>query len=205
MTVALSTKLIHTIRKFRGTAYYYYGRRWSSLFKFLYYSLLSVNNFVVYGADLKEDLPTYALGKGFSILKPTQEQLDDLRRNRDLPREFYYDRIHGVKKCYIVMYDGDIAYIHWVYTKGNPSRFLRLREGTAELNYNTTMPKYRGQGLMGKMIANISRDLREQGYRQVVGVIHAENLPAVKSAEKAGWSEMARIKTLGPFNKKLTV
>jgi GNAT superfamily N-acetyltransferase len=205
MTVPLSTKLIHTIRKFRGTAYYYYGRRWSSLFKFLYYSLLSVNNFVVYGADLREDLPTYALGEGFSILKPTQEQLDDLRRNRDLPREFYYDRIHGVKKCYIVMYDGDIAYIHWVYTGGNPSRFLRLRERVAELNYITTMPKYRGQGLMGKVMANTSFDLREEGYTKVVGVFHAKNLPAVKSAKKAGWSEMARIRTLGPFNKKLIV
>ena len=170
--------------------------------KFLYYSLLSLNTFVVYGADLRDDLPAYTLDEDFYVLKPTQEQLDDLRQSFDLPREFYYDRIHHVKKCYVVMCRGEVAYIHWVYSMGDPSRFLRLREGVAELNYITTMPGYRGRGLMWKMMANISKDLRDEGYEKVIGVIHEKNLPARRNAEKAGWSEMARIKTLGPFNKK---
>jgi hypothetical protein len=187
------------------TAHYYYGHNTLSLVKFLYYSLFSLNGFIIYGADLSKDLPLYPLGSDIQVIKPTQEELDNLREGLDLPREFYFDRIHQVNKCYLALCQGEIAYIHWVYVKGDPSRFLRLSNGVAELNYNTTLQKFRGFGLMGKMMAYISRDLKEEGYRKVVGVIHEKNLPACRSAEKAGWSQMARIRTLGPFNKRLSV
>lgn len=198
-------KLLHTVRDFRATAYQYYGRRWSSMLKFVYYSLFSSNIFIVFGTNLDKDLPVHKLDEGFLIITPTQKELDDLRTGLRLPREFYYDKIHGVKRCYLVTYNGEIAYIHWVYNVGDPSRFLRLREGVAELNYNTTMPKFRGRGLMGKMMAIISSDLKREGYKRVVGVIHSKNPPALKGARKAGWSEITRIRTFGPFNRKIEV
>lgn len=191
------------MKEFRKTAYHHYGAGWTNIFKFFYYSLFSLNTFVVYGRDLKGDLTIPNLGKNYRIILPNEQELDNLRRGLDLPREFYYDKIHHVKKCYLVLCGNEIAYIHWVYFRGDPSRFIKLREGTAELNYNTTLPKFRGQGLMATMMAYITADLKEQGYKRVVGVINKKNPPALHSAQKAGWSEITRIRAFGPFNRKI--
>ncbi len=198
-------KAIITIKNFKKISHHHYGVGWSSALKFFYYSLFNLNTFVVYGTDFNTDLPFVDLGKKYRILLPTERELDDIRRGLDLPREFYYDKIHHIKKCYLVLYGDEVAYIHWVYSHGDPSRFLKLREGTAELNYNTTLPKFRGQGLMAKMMAYISADLKRQGYIKVVGVINKNNPPALRSAEKAGWSEITRIKAVGPFNRKVNL
>lgn len=195
-------KLIITLREFRKTANHHYGANGLSLLRFLYYSLFRVNTFVAYGADLEKDLPVFDLASDYRIILPTLQELDELRQGLDLPREFYYDKIHHVKECYLVMHGQEIAYIHWVYFQGDPSRFVRLKQGTAELNYNTTLPKFRGQGLMGKMMTYITSDLKRRGYKRVVGIIHEKNYPARRSAEKAGWSEIRRIRALGPFNRK---
>lgn len=195
-------KFIHTLKELRKTAYHHYGDHKSSLVKFLYYSLFNINTFIVFGTNLDNSLPASDLEEDFRIIKPTEAQIYDLRKGLNLPREFYYDKIHGIRRCYLVLFGNEIAYIQWVYVKGDPNRFLSLSEGTAELNYNTTMPGFRGRGLMGKMMIYISRDLKEQGYKKVVGVIHEKNPPALKSAEKAGWSEITKIKTFGPFNRK---
>jgi L-amino acid N-acyltransferase YncA len=80
-----------------------------------------------------------------------------------------------------------------------------LSEGVAELNYNTTLPEFRGRGLMSKMEAYILRDLQKQGYRKAVGVIHEKNIPAIKSITRVGFREIKRIKTMGPFSRRIKV
>jgi hypothetical protein len=205
MELTFWAKFIHTIREFRKTAYHHYGYHKSSLIKFLYYSLFNINTFVVFGINLDDDLPASDLEEDFRVIKPTEAQFDDLRKGLDLPREFYYDKIHGIRRCYLVLCGNEIAYIHWVYCKGDPNRFLCLSERTAELNYNTTIPKYRGQGLMGKMLRYIAIDLRTDGFRKAVGVTHEKNLPVLRAVSRAGWSEITRIKTIGPFNGKVRI
>jgi len=106
------------------------------------------------------------------VIKPTLEELDKLRQGKELPREFYYDRIHGVKTCYVALHGEEIAHIYWLYFKGDDSRFLVLGDGVVELNYNTTLPQFRGRGLMSKMQAYILRDLKSEGYRKAVGLVH---------------------------------
>ena len=198
-------KLSITLKELRKTAHHHYGYNISSIPKFIYYSLFNINTFVVVGMDLNEELPKYPLDPEFKVIKPTIKELNKLRVGKNLPREFYYDQIHGVKTCYIAMAEDEMAYIHWIYKKGDYNRFLKLSSDVAELNYNTTLTKFRGRGLMGKMLVYILSDLKKRGYRKAVGVIHGGNPAALKSTIKAGFKELCRIKTYGPFNKKYSI
>jgi hypothetical protein len=198
-------KFILTLKNFKKTAYHHYGGGFLSLFKLLYFSVINLNTFILVGTELDRELPPYHFDPEFRIIKPTLEELGKLREGKDLPREFYYDQIHGVKRCYLVLCKNEIAYIHWVYFKGDYNRFLVLREGVAELNYNTTLPNFRGKGLMGNMVAYISRDLQKEGYKMAVGLTHENNIASIKSTQKAGWGELRRIRTIGPFNRKIKI
>lgn len=197
-------KLYRTGRELKGTAVHHYGDSNASIsiLKFLYYSFFRVNTFILYEISLKEELQGHGMGSEFNILKPTTTELDGYRKGLNLPREFYYDEIHGVKNVYLVFCGDEIAYIHWVYLSGDPNRFLRLSSYTAELNYNTTLSKFRGKGLMNKMMRYINLDLKDRGFSKACGVVNADNLPAVKSMERAGFKIHSRIKAVGPFNSK---
>ena len=150
-------------------------------------------------------MPSYPLEREYRIVKLKADELSEYRAGKNLPREFYCDQIHHVTTCYLTLHGDDVAHIYWVYFKGDSSRFLNLSNGVAELNYNTALPKFRGRGLMGKMVSYISHDLQKSGYKKVVGVIHELNPPAIKSVKRAGWRELGRIRTFGPFNKKIDV
>lgn len=198
-------KFFLTLKEFKKTAYHHYGNRFSSIFKFIYYSLFKINTFVVVAFYLDKQIPEYPLDSDFVVLKPTLVELENYRKNLELPREFYYDKIHGIKTCYLAFCDGELAYIHWIYLKGDYNRFLNLSNNVGELNYNTTLRKFRRRGLMGKMLVYILKDLKDQGFKKAVGVINAENAPALKGSFNVGFEEARRIKTFGPFNRKYKI
>jgi hypothetical protein len=199
------TKLMVTARDFKKTAYHHYGKSPLSLLKFLYYSAIRINTFLVYQADLDREFPELAIDNNYRVIKPTLRELARIREGNDLPREFYYDELYNVKTCYLVFKDDELAYIHWVFIKGDYNRFLKLSDGVAELNYNTTLPKFRGNRLQAKMVAYICKDLKKNGYSKVVGVTHESNIASIKSIERAGWKEIARIKAFGIFHRKVKV
>jgi GNAT superfamily N-acetyltransferase len=203
----LLNKALFTAREFRNTANHHYGGGLMGLLKFVYYSFFAVNTFIVVGADLDRcrDLPDNPLDEDFKVLKPTLEELEELRQGKVLPREFYYDQIHGVAKCYVALCGGEIAYIHWIYTKWDFNRFLVLSDGVAELNYNTTLKQFQGRRLMAKMLSYILRDLGSDGYTLALGVLNAKNPPAFKAVVRAGFYEITRIRSIGPFNRKLKI
>lgn len=201
----LASKIVHTFRNFRSTAHHHYGKSFSSMFKMAYYSLFSINEFVLFARTLDNSVAAVHLDPEYTVVKPTHEQLDTIRKSRELPREFFYDQIHGVRQCYVVLHKEQPAYIHWVYVRGDPNRFLKLADGVAELNYNTTLPEYRGQKLMGKMMVYIMRDLKDNGFTKVVGVVNALNPPALKSMVAAGFTEVRRFKTFGYLNRKYRI
>jgi hypothetical protein len=199
-------KLIITLKNFKKTAYHHYGQSPFSFLRFLYYSAIRINTFYVYENDLSKELPPDNLGPGFKVIKPTLEELERIRTEKALPREFYYDKIYNVKMCYVAFHGDELAYIHWVFLKGDYSRFLALKsDGVAELNYNTTIPKFRGNWLSAKMMAYISKDLKESGYKKVMGVIHEFNYPSIKCIKQAGFREVGKIRGVGPFHRKLKV
>jgi len=136
-------------------------------------------------------------------MKPSLEELAQIREGLDLPREFYYDRIFNLKTCYLAFKDDELAYIHWVLFSGDYNRFLILPSDTAEINYNTALRKFRGNKLSAKVISYICKDLQAAGYKRVFGVIHEANLPSISAVEDAGFRKTKKIKSLGPFNRKI--
>ncbi len=107
--------------------------------------------------------------------------------------------------CYVLLSNGDVAYIHWVLFKENYSRFLILNDGDAELNYLTTLPEYRGKRLSTKMSIYTSRDLKKLGFKKLYAVLHKENIAIITTLLDVGFKEVKRINTIGPFNRKIKV
>jgi len=198
-------KLIITAKELKKTAYHHYGNNFLSLFKFVYYSILRINRFNIYENKFSQDEVLIKLDPEYKIVVPSLSELNKIREGEKLPREFYYDRIHKLKKCYLAFKGKELAYIHWVQFKGDHSRFLVLGDNVAELNYNTTLPSHRGKYLSAKMMSYISKDLKKHGIKKVMGVIHEKNLASIKTIEKAGFSRVGVIKALGPFNKKMEI
>lgn len=198
-------KLLFTFKNFKKTAYHYYGKSPLSLVRFVYYSLFRVNTFLVFENDLRGEVPEIEFDPNVKVLTPTLEELDRLRKGKDLPREFFYDQIHNVKTCLLALYGGEIAYIHWIYSKGDYSRFLIFGEDVCEINYLTTLPKFRGKKLSSMMLAYASKNLQKAGYKKVVVVVHQNNVAFIKNVRRLAFKETRHIKTLGPFNRKIVV
>jgi len=198
-------KFFVTVKNIKKIAYYYYGETPLSLLKFLYNSGLRINTFIVYENDLTRELPEHNLDPGYRVIKPTLDELAKIKEGKELPREFYYDDIFNAKTCYLVFKENELALIYWVLFKGDYSRFLILGNKVAELNYQTTLPKFRGNHLMEKMTAYISRDLKEAGHKKLMAVPNEYNYPSIKSFERTGFKKIAIIKTLGPFNRKIMI
>jgi ribosomal protein S18 acetylase RimI-like enzyme len=198
-------KIRKTLTEIKKTSHHHYGPHPSSIIKFLYYSAFRINYFLLFEKNLAEEIPDISPDPEFQVIIPTMAELDTLRGEQELPREFFYDRIHNVKTCFLALHQGEIAYIHWVYFKGDYSRFLNLTEGSAEINYATTLPKFRGRNLSGKMFALSTRYLKDRGIKRVYMLCHVENPPIIKSFKKAGYREIRRIISIGPFNRRINV
>ena len=133
------------------------------------------------------------------------DDLSGLRHRKNYPREFYCDKVHSFNSCY-AMFDGnELAYIHWVYAKGDYSRFLKLKETQAEINNIFTLEPYRGMGLCQQALEGAVYDLRQRGFKEIVAVVHSENIASIKSFQRTGFEEVCQIKTYGVFNRKITI
>jgi RimJ/RimL family protein N-acetyltransferase len=175
------------------------------MLRMIYHSMLRMNTFVLFERTLDDALDPSHLSSGYTVIKPSIEDLETMRGRMELPREFYYDRFHGINNCYVVMHGEEPAYIHWIYVKGDANRFLKLGDGVAEVNYITTLPAFRGKKLMTSMMIFTMNDLKRLGYKKLVSVVNTFNLPALKSMLAAGFKEVRKIKTLGYLSRKYTI
>jgi hypothetical protein len=198
-------KVLNALVNIRKNAAYYYGDKPSSILKYMFYSVFRVNTFLVFENDFAKPVPIYEFDDGFKPLVPSLEELETLRKGRELPREFYCDKTHNAKMCFLALQQDEPAYIHWVFFKGNNSRFLKLSEETAEINYATTLLQFRGRRISGRMFAFSTLHLQKLGYKKVVMVCHEQNPPIIKSFLQAGFREIRRIKAIGPLNRKILV
>jgi RimJ/RimL family protein N-acetyltransferase len=173
--------------------------------KMIYHSALKINTFVLFERELNDAIDPVGLSSEYTVIKPSTEELEDMRARQELPREFFCDRFHGVKTCYVVMHGAEPAYIHWIYVKGDANRFLRLDEGVAEVNYITTLPKFRGRKLMVRMMVLTMNELKASGCKKLVSVVNTYNPPAIKSMRAAGFKEVRTIRTLGLLNRRYAV
>jgi len=197
--------LLYIIKTFRHTAKVEYGPGLWSYFKCLYYSLLRINVFNIYVFDLNDDIPLSELLNDYYVLQPSLTELDALRFGKNLPREFYYDKTHGLTTCHLLMKGSEIAYIQWICGANDPSRFFRLGEGVVRITNVATLPAFRGQQLMSKMFSHTLGELKNQGYNRVVSAIHSKNIASIKSILKAGYHQIGTIRTVGRFHKKIFI
>lgn len=171
----------------------------------LYYGLFRINTFKILrgSADhYSAKMPSYP-GISYSMIDAAE--LDNLRARKDLPREFYCDRFQRVGHCCVALVEHEVAHIHWVYFRGDFSRFLRITENSAEVNYVHTLARHRGRGIATGALLHTMRYLQNRGIRDVFAVIHSENLASIKSFTRAGFSEVGSTVSVGPFNRKFAL
>lgn len=181
-----------------------YGDGAKAWFSFIYYGLFRLNRFRILKVNL-DILPAAGAGlPGVSFLSPRVDELESLRASH-LPREFFCDRFHKVNTCCIARLNGALAYIHWIYFCGDFSRFLKLGEGSAEINYVLTLPQYRGHGISAAAFCHTLHALKERGIRDVFAVVHEENTASLKSFAKAGFIDVGSTFSFGLFNRKVAV
>lgn len=198
-------KLLFTVRNFKKTAYHHYGPSPLSFIRLIYYGLFRINTFLVYVKELDGAIGEVVEDGNLKIITPSLAELDRIRQGKELPREFYCDRIYQAKQCYVGLYRGQLAYIHWMYMKGDYSRFLLLDEGICEINHVTTLPGFKGRKLSSKILAHALKSLGSHGCKKVAVVVHQNNVAFIKSICHLEFVERRRVVTIGPFNRKVTV
>lgn len=193
------------LRCLKNTVRAEYGHGLSAWFNCIYYSLFRVNTFHIFRLSL-DDLPDMPIDvPGISFHSPSPAELDGLRATKELPREFFCDRLHSVRQCCIAKVDGEIAYIHWVYFQGDFSRFLKLGRDAAEINYVLTLPPFRGRGIGTAAFVHTARDMKKLGIKNLYAVVHNENIASIKSFTRAGFVKIGSTVSVGPFNRKIEV
>lgn len=196
-------KIITTLSSLKQTVSCQYGSGMKGYIKFFYYTLFRNNEFIIVIID--DTAQITHITTEFCIKNITQSELIQLRTNIKLPREFYCDTIHRYTSCYCTIIDNRIGYIHWVYTRGDYSRFLILDDGTAEISNVITVPEYRRKNMCSAALSYTASELMTNGYNKVVAVIHSENIASIKSFRKAGFRLVGTVKARGLFNSKVKV
>lgn len=198
-------KILYTITNFKQTAYHHYGRSAFSFIRLVYYSLFRVNTFLLFEKDLGRKLSEVQCDPEIRCTSPSLKELDHLRQGKDFPREFFCDQIHNAKTCCIGFCGEEVAYVHWVYSKGEYSRFVILSEDVCEINHVATLPKFRGRKLSMMMLEYASKSLQGLGYKRIALVVHENNIAFIKNIKRLDFRETKRIRSIGPFNWKVPV
>lgn len=183
----------------------HYGSGASGLVKFLYFSLLRVNTFVVFCQNCQHGVATKNNQDPLTVERKALKVLEHVRKSKELPKEFYCDKTHGTSDFFLGIWDGVPAYIHWVFHSGSKSRFLEIGKGCCEINYMLTLPDFRKKKICTKVIQYTTRLLAKDGIKMVYCVVHSQNVASIKAVQRAGMVEFKRIKSLGPFNFRIKV
>ncbi len=164
--------------------------------KYARVSLFSLNRFSVFHVDGPSYVPPFASPR---LEEWSMEKLDAYRRGKNLPKQFYADRLNGFRRVWVYTENGTVAYIIWVCEPAGKSSFLYLGGGDVELSYALTMPEFRRRGLHKQGLANLMTQLRREGHRHIYTVVHDGNSNGVRAAEASGMRLVGAVYALGPF------
>ena len=194
------------IRKLKKGTELRYGKGYIGVLKFIYYSLFSMNTFIVYFYDCpKKPWPTDFLSK-LKIERRVYENLHKIRSRLLLSKEFYVDQTYDAKDFFLSYWEGNPAYIHWIFYAGAQTRFLDIGDKCSEISYMLTLPEYRGKGICSQTLDYTVGTLFDEGVRRVFCVVHEKNVASIKAVEKSAFQVFGRMKSIGPLNlrKKVT-
>lgn len=177
-----------------------YGDSISSYFKFFYISFFRCNIFLIMNMNVSKydssiDLDGFSYSQDMEILRY-------FRRNKNLPKQFYMDKLKGLKRVCIVLKGEDIVHIHWVVFPGDFSRFLKISPRHAEINYVLTLPEYRNLKIFRKALCKTINSLQNDNIDRIFAVIHSQAIASIKAFESVGLKTCGRIYAFGQFNFK---
>jgi RimJ/RimL family protein N-acetyltransferase len=159
-----------------------------------YFGYLKVNRFFLFRRELNHPFPEVPHRDDILIKQISLEQLREIRQSYPkLPEEFFCDIFERAKTCFVGFVDGKLAHIMWVFFPGDGSRFFKLKEKEAEINYIFTLPEFRGLSLYPLTVKVVSHWLRENGYKKLYVVSHDKNVNAIKAIEKCDFRKIGEI------------
>jgi len=197
--------ILQQLKYLRSTAAARYGDGLGGVACHVYYSLLRVNTFHIYLASLASLEEKIFDLRGVTFISPSIDELDKLRSEGRHPRELFADQFCKAHQCLVAVVEGEIAYIHWIFRRGDHSRFLDCADDSAEINYVLTLPKFRGRGISAAALHHSLQSLGKQGVVNAYAVIHSQNIASAKSFVRAGFVKYGKIVSVGPFNRKRSV
>ena len=167
----------------------------------------TVLTFIHYRRDLREPFDGLLPGPDSEVVTGTPVILERERKDRqDLPREFYIDQTHNGKRFYLLYYQGQLAGICWVFTRGEYSRFFTIRqERSCELNYIITLPEFRGKKLSTRFTNYICEDLKHRRFETAVVAISGGNVSSLKTMNDSNFSKWKEVRSIFSFAPKTDV
>jgi RimJ/RimL family protein N-acetyltransferase len=156
-----------------------------------------LETYLAYGIELRGLLPEVHSELAISVRKATAADFERFRTMPPpFPRHAQVRERFGLDQCYIAMVGGDIAHLVWLYYPDEqdrqPTRWLRLKPGEAEIANGITLPQFRGKRVYPFVMYTLLRKLRDEGYRYVYGYIEADNLPSRRGIDKVGFKLIGR-------------
>jgi hypothetical protein len=173
----------------------------------LYARYASVLEFRLSSIDLENESIEVQNDSKYSIVIDDMNELARIRGEfPQCSREFYIDKTHGGKRFYLYLLNGEPVYIHWVFGKNEYSRFFNIKnQKIVELQYAYTMPKFRGNKIIGNALNFACSDLKKKGYKRVMSAVSEGNVACIKGMEITGFRKIATVKSFFSFTKKVTV
>jgi len=194
-------------KKLQELIYYYKKKGLKDTVKRITARYTRILRFRINATELTDNFYGPELEPEYTLIIDDFSVLEKLRNDRDdLPREFYVDKTHGGRRFYLILLNFEPVYIHWLFGKNEFSKFCDIQdEKTVELQYAYTMPKFRGNRIVGKALKFSCQDLYQKGYKRVVNVVSEGNVNVIKGMKFSGLTPIAHVNSYFSFIKKVKV
>ncbi|WP_075109833.1 GNAT family N-acetyltransferase [Halofilum ochraceum] len=189
-----------TLTDLRQTVHVRYGGGVRGYAEFFYISLLRTNTFIIFVTKSTGCSVYLPDPESLSFTRNDHKRLNEFRQSRDLPKEFYCDQTHDAHDFILGFWEGEVAYIHWIFHENAKTRFLKIGEDCAEIGYMVTLPEFRGNKICSHALTHTVQALCSEGVRSIFCVVHDKNIASIKAVKRAGFRESGKSRTLGPFN-----
>lgn len=193
-----STKKLLQSFKSRGV----YGTlRW------IFYGYFTVNKFIVFYRNPKKPLDYTHKDHPVQLRRISISDLTSLRNQEEkLPVEFFCDITHNFSTAYVALCDAKVIAIQWLVYPGDTSRFLNLKDGDVELNYNTVLPQFRGRRLAEVLTAFVIKSCtKELNLKRIFEVVNVNNIPQYKPMLRLGFEPIEVLTHFGFYRPKATL
>jgi GNAT superfamily N-acetyltransferase len=113
------------------------------------------------------------------------------RADGALPVQFFQDEMHGARRPYLGLWQGEVGHISWLFTadgRGRRLRLVRLGPDEVELDGAYTFRTFRGRGLLSVVEREILRDAKREGARIAYTHVEEDNIASIKGVIKTGFA-----------------